>query len=231
MVGSTREKREPERYEAMPDLASLPGWLWRRSPAWGRAAMVLSPLVLIGVILVLGPGIQDAKERDARTAEQERAQLRAERIAEIRRAQRPRFGAAPPAPADEAARVALLEDVEAAVRDDARRRVAAGSLGGPIRRSECEAFPRNEAGIGAERNLAERHGNYSCLAITAEFGQSGEGREAWGESESGAIGHPYRARVDFETGRFAYCKVSGRPAEGGLTAKLAVTVPRRCGGR
>ena len=96
---------------------------------------------------------------------------------------------------------------------------------GPIRRAECEPFPRNTAGIGAERDLSTSSGNYSCLAITAEFGGSGAGRDAWGESESGAIGHPYRGRIDFETGRFAYCKVSGRAAEGGLTAKLAVTVP------
>ena len=45
------------------------------------------------------------------------------------------------------------------------------------------------------------------------------------------IGHPYRVRIDFESGRYALCRVAGRPGEGSLQARQAVTVPRVCGGR
>jgi hypothetical protein len=37
-------------------------------------------------------------------------------------------------------------------------------------------------------------------------------------------------RIDFDTGRYAICKIGGRPAEGGLKRRLGVTVPRVCGG-
>ena len=42
----------------------------------------------------------------------------------------------------------------------------------------------------------ERNRNYSCVAVTAEIARSKGG-------EAGAIGHPYRARIDFSTGRYA----------------------------
>jgi hypothetical protein len=43
----------------------------------------------------------------------------------------------------------------------------------------------------------------------------------------GVLGHPYRALVDFDTGRYAFCKISGRPDP---TPDPAVTTPRACGG-
>jgi hypothetical protein len=36
--------------------------------------------------------------------------------------------------------------------------------------------------------------------------------------------------VDFESGRFSYCKISGRPGEGSLTREFPVRVPKACGG-
>jgi hypothetical protein len=49
-------------------------------------------------------------------------------------------------------------------------------------------------------------------------------------TNGGAIGYPYRARVDFASGRFALCKVSGVPGEGSLLQQVAVPVPVACGG-
>ena len=45
------------------------------------------------------------------------------------------------------------------------------------------------------------------------------------------VGHPFRARVDYGTGRYAWCKVSGRAGEGSFTELTGVKVPRACGGR
>ena len=86
----------------------------------------------------------------------------------------------------------------------------AGTLEGTIRRVECEPFPRS---LNPERQLARRRVRLTCLAVTADF-------------EGGALGHPYRALIDFATGRYAFCKIAARldPTD------AEVTTPRECGG-
>jgi hypothetical protein len=42
------------------------------------------------------------------------------------------------------------------------------------------------------------------------------------------IGHQYRILVDFQTGGYAYCKISG---QAGPSREQLVTTPRACGGR
>ena len=49
-------------------------------------------------------------------------------------------------------------------------------------------------------------------------------------NESSSLGYPYRALVHFPSGRFTYCKISGRPGEGSLTREFPVRVPAACGG-
>jgi hypothetical protein len=151
----------------------------------------------------------------------------AEMIQKLETEQRPRFrrsaSLAPPgATADErlAARSALIDELNGSILADARARVRRGTLDGPIRHVECEPFPRTLAGVGAHEGLARRRGRYACVAVTAEFG-SGE------PGVSGVIGHTYRTEVDFHTGRYAFCKVSGRA---GPTREQLVTTPPVCGG-
>ena len=95
------------------------------------------------------------------------------------------------------------------------RASGAGRLDGPIRRVACEPFPRTLEGVGADTDLSRRGGRYSCLAVTAEV------------PGGTVIGHTYRARVGFETGRYAYCKVIGKPEP---SREQLVTTPRACGG-
>jgi hypothetical protein len=179
-------------------------------------------LVLIGVGIAIAPGIRESKGERERAEREERRQARIEREARIRREQRPRFVTASPA-SDVTERRRLVDEAGDTVLEDARRRVAAGQLRGPIRSVDCEPFPRNVAGVGAEDTTGERFGRYSCLAVTAVFGRS----EA---TIGGLLGHPYRVRIDFDTGRYAYCKIAGRPAEGQLKRDPGPTVPRVCGG-
>ena len=117
----------------------------------------------------------------------------------------------------------LVDQAGDAVLVDSRRRVEDGQLRGPIRRVDCEPFPRNVEEVGAEDSTEERFGRYFCLAVTAEFAETRA-------TSGGLLGHPYRVRIDFDTGRYAYCKVSGRPAEGHLKRRLGPTIPRICGG-
>jgi hypothetical protein len=53
-----------------------------------------------------------------------------------------------------------------------------------------------------------------------------------GENEpAGASGHPYRARIDFQTGAYAFCKIAGSPGKTIVTDRdPVVAVPHACGG-
>jgi len=197
----------------------------------GRGARVASALVLVGAIAIgiaLLPGMLESKQERAQSERRERAQLRAERIRELEAEQRPRFrrseSVAPAGASDRqrlAARAGLMDELSRAVLADSRRRVRRGELDGPVRRAVCEPFPRTVNGIGADRDLSRRSGRYSCVAVTAEF-RRGEA------SIGGVIGHQYRTLVDFESGRYAFCKVAG---QAGPSREQLVTTPRACGGR
>ena len=217
-------KPQTDRYEPLPSLADMPGWVWRRLPPAGKFALALILVVIVAVGVALAPGIEKSKDERARSEEQRSARARAARLKQIRAEQRPRFASGLPAPGDVAGRQRLLDQAAKAVRADARARVAAHALKGPIQRVECEPFPRSVSRLGAHQTLARRYGRYACLAVTAEFGQSEV-------SEAGTIGHPYRLRIDFRTGRYAFCKVTGRAGELAISATSTVGVPRACGGR
>jgi hypothetical protein len=217
------QNRQPDRYEPMPGIIDLPGWLWRRIPRAARIALVVAFVGLVGATLAIAPGIRESKSERERAEEQERQRARAAREARIRREQRPRFVNGAPATSGVAARRRLVDAAAGSVLADARRRVAAGQLSGPIQGVDCEPFPRNVAGIGAEDSTDQRFGRYYCLAVTARF-------EETEETTGGLLGHPYRMRIDFDSGRYAFCKVTGRPGEGQLKRRLGVTVPPVCGG-
>jgi hypothetical protein len=50
-------------------------------------------------------------------------------------------------------------------------------------------------------------------------------------NNAATIGYPYSALVDFPAGRFAFCRVAGRPGEMLIGRDIHVAVPRACGGR
>jgi len=196
----------PDRYEPLPGFAELPRWLWRRTGARVRIGIVVAFLLAVAGTLALVSALDEVRDRRAAVERRQRDSLHDRRIRELQAEQRPRFGRSR-APAHAAA----LGDLAGAIAADARRRVRAGALSGPIRRVECEPFPRS---LDPALQLARRRGRYACLAVTAEF-------------EGGALGHPYRAKIDFETGRYAFCKIAGRPDP---TPDPKVTTPRACGG-
>lgn len=210
-----------DRYEPLPGITALPGWIWRRLPLAGKIGVALLPLAAIALALALAPGIDQTKQERQRAQAERQARERAEREAQLRAEQRPRFGRGAAAGSDIRRRTSLLRDARAAVEVDARRRVAAGALDGPIRRVECEPYPRTLEGRGAHLDPASEKGRYACLAVTNKV--------AGGErNEASTIGHPYRLLVDFSSGRYALCKISGRPGEGAIGGQPVVTVPPAC---
>ena len=212
-----------DRYQPLPGVAGLPKWVWQRLPRAGRIALALLPVIVVALVLLLGPGIDESKDERAQAERERLAQLDAQRVERLRAEQRPRFARGAAAGGDLARRAALVAALPASVEADARRRVAAGSLDGPIRSVQCEPYPRTVDGRGAHLDPDLRTGRYACLAVTREI-------EATAGNEAGAIGHPYRVMVDFDTGRYAFCKVSGRPGEGSVGRQTLVPVPAVCGG-
>ena len=221
-----------DRYEPLPGLPELPGFLVRKIPPGARRPAAVAAAVLLAAAaaaLAIGiPAITESKSDRSAAEQRAAAERRAERAAALHAQLRLRSGRGPAArglagTAALHAREALAADLAAAIRDDARSRVRSGEFSQSVRRVDCERFPRAVAAPDPAADLSRATGRYSCLAVTADTPR-GE------RNDPSVIGYPYRALVNFETGRYSFCKIAGRPGEGGLTRELPVRVPAACGG-
>ncbi|MBN1528434.1 MAG: hypothetical protein JW895_05205 [Thermoleophilaceae bacterium] len=196
----------PDRYEPLPGLLSLPGFLFRKLGPRGRvAALALGALAAVGLAaaaVVLVPRITETKRDNAAAEREERAAAIERERRRLIAEQRPHPGTGPAGD-----RAALTRSIEASVTRDARARVAAGDLSPP------------RALYSICRPLEGGGGRLSCTAVTSEV-PGGEG----------VVGHPFRVLADYPAGRYRWCKVSGRAGEGSFTRLLNVPVPKACGG-
>ena len=208
-------ERTPVRYDPLPDLSQLPAWVWLRLPRAGKVAVATAPVLGLALVLAFAPSIDRAKDERAHTEAQRQAQTSAERVRQVRAEQRPRFAAGAAASMNPGARERLLEAAGASILADARGRVDL-----PIRRVACEPFPRT---TGAHADPAARYGRYACLAVRFDV-------PATVSTLAAAIGYPYRVRIDFESGRYGFCKVVGRPGEGMIATQPLVALSPSCGG-
>jgi hypothetical protein len=221
-----------DRYDPLPGLTEIPAFLIRKLSRRGRRIFaVVAALTAIGVAVALAfaiPAITGSKQEraaaDQRAADQREAAL----VAKLRAEQRLIEGRGTPARGLQgaeavAARRALAHDLSAAVHEDALKRVQSGEFTRSIERVECERFPRGARGEDPATDLENPTGRYSCLAVTADVPRTATSRPS-------SIGYPYRARIDFPTGKYAFCKISGRPGEGSLAREIRVLVPVACGG-
>lgn len=203
-----------DRYDPLPGLLSLPSFLYRKLGPRGRMAVKVGGslflVALTATVIVLAPRIAESNRERAAQERRDAAAAMAARRARLVAEQRPHRGRAEA----NAPRAAVLAELEDRILADARARAHAGKLQGPAaKRVECE--PLEGAEPGAARVA------YSCLAVTSDL-PSIEG------VPQGVLGHPFRAVADFSTGRFTWCKVSGRPGEGSITQKALVRLPRAC---
>jgi type II secretory pathway pseudopilin PulG len=201
--------RPADRYDPLPGLLGLPGFLLRKLSPRGRKLTLaaLAVLCVAGVATAIVLGRQIAESNRERSAEQRQAEQRAmtAEIARLRAEQRPRTGTVSAGGA--------IPGVEAAITADALARLAAGELHTRVRRTDCHPVGHD----AAERVLL------ACTAITSDVAGS--------ETSRGVlIGYPYRGAVAPATGRYAICKTSGRPGEGSLTRRAEIPLPKACGG-
>ena len=212
-----------DRYEPLPGLVELPRFVWRRLPCAARVAVVGLALAAVVGAVILVPVIQRSNEEHERAEAAESARIQRQILAETQREQRPRFARGPAAGADVDARHALVVAAIGSIRRDASTRAAAGEFNGPILSARCESYPPTAARAPAEEIPSRRAGRYACLAVTSHIPATPGG-------PPGVVGHPYRARIDFETGRYAFCKIRGRPGELAVRVRSRVALPRVCGG-
>jgi hypothetical protein len=190
---------------------------WRPLLIAGAAVLVVAA-VAVPVIAGLRDDAADERERAA----QRQAQLReAERARQVRDS-RPVRAEGPAAAAGEdplAHRERLLARARTLMTADARERVAAGTLDGDIKGTECEVFPETDARRAAENDPATLIGRYDCVAFTSKL-ESAQGRTA-------VFGHPFWLVIDYRRAKFVWCKVTPRAGEGG-SVLVSVPVPPPC---
>lgn len=222
----------PDRYEPLPGLLEIPGHLVRKIPPRARkpaayAAVALAVAAAVALALSI-PAITDSKEQRAAGETQAERQRKAERVAELQAQARVREGSGAAArglagAAAIDARLALVDDLAAAVLDDAKSRTRSGELTQSVERVECERFPRRVGSDDPALDPTQSTGRYACLAVTADAPRTDT-------QNPSSVGYPYRALITYETGRFAFCRVSGKPGEGALDREILVRVPPACGG-
>jgi hypothetical protein len=158
--------------------------------------------------LVVPAQRRDAQARAA-VEQREREVHHRETVQALIREQRPHYGTS-----TASARPAMLLDLEAAILTDARGR---GTRALDV---TCERFPKTVGDPPPERDPRVTRGSYACLAVTGEIERSDA-------TVGGSLGDPYRAGLDFATGRFALCKIAGRPDP---IPNPETTTPQVCAG-
>lgn len=192
-----------------PRGVDVPPVPWRKV-ALGALALVAASSAAAAVII---PRVDDAKRRgDAKRAAEWRAVVRADRIRR-REDQRLRLLRT------NVRGDALVRALRSAISDDARKRVAAGKLEGPILRTDCEPAAANVSITPGTRV-------YKCLAATSRYFK---GTSRYGYR--GRTGYPFIATVDFRRGTLAWCKMNPEPGEKYVRGLAHVRLSPHCAGK
>lgn len=202
-----REQRKLSRWEVLGAWLRL--WTPPRDvdvpPIPWRAVWIGAAVLAVLAVLVVTVGIPAVEDDNRSAAEREQAAAAARLEARLRRLaaeQRPQRAAAAPASTVRDRR-ALVERLEAEIGDDARARVRAGDLKGPVRRVDCLPGRRSGAGgVIPENDVSRARAGYECTAVTSDI-----------TGTAGSIGYPFKAVIDFRTGRLVWCKTNPPPGE------------------
>jgi hypothetical protein len=188
------------------------------------ALPALAALAAAAVLVVAAIGAADREARD-RDARRDAVARERERLARL---QAPHRGAAPrlrardgdPRAARLRTRRELVVAAERAITADARRRVRARELEGPIARTECGPVLRAPDAVPDDRVLSRPVGRYDCVAVRRDVRGPDGGSVA-------AFGYAYVTAVDFRRGSWTFCR--NTPPQGERGESLAhVRLARAC---
>ena len=192
-----------------------------------KAAVITLVVVVAAVAALVTVLMRDKDENEARERRQTAA-ADARTRARLAREQTPHRAVIPDAgtrgaPRGELAerRLRLVAGLEAAITADTAARHRRGQLGLVVRRTDCVPYVRPRTPHPRPAPLSARSGRYECLAVTGDV-------PATGRTEAGRGGYPFWARVDFRRGSAVWCKITPRPAEGGIGSEIFVPLPRVC---
>jgi hypothetical protein len=186
--------------------------------------------VVVAATAFVAPRIDDSKDRAAAAEQRERDARRLaerERIRAEQRARRADAAGLRPGPGatdaeQRAARAALVARAEREIGADARQRAADGELKRRPGATECDPYPPRDDGERPEQDLSVRRGTYDCLVLVRAI----EGTE---RNVGGRLGYPFRAVLDFEAFRIAWCKTNPIPGERVVPdPRYVVELPRAC---
>jgi hypothetical protein len=184
-----------DRYEPLPGLLQLPGFLLRKVSRRTRVALLVGLVACVAVtVTVVVPAVRHSKrvaERQEQTAHRAAVLQARRRVTEDQRPRRARA----------TSRAGAVGELQHAITRDARERFRRGVLPGPpVRATRCR--PASEAtpsGGRAGRRL------FTCLALT-----------------SPSIGFEFVAVVDDRRHRLVWCKTN---PPGATDAEPLATVP------
>jgi hypothetical protein len=189
-----------------PRGLEVPPVPWRKLGLWGLAGLVVVGAAAAIAVPRIDAGKQKGAAARARAAavadEAERSRLRAD--------QRVHFATAPAAGS-------MVAALEAAISADARRRVQAKTITGPVIHTRCQ--PTSSAVAQFPRSRV-----YKCFVTTAT-GLPGEGGEVLG------TGYPFVATIYDHTRRLAWCKQNPHADEKGTRGAIHVRVSPVCAGK
>jgi hypothetical protein len=191
-----------------PKGIPVPPVPWRKLAVAAAAGLVLAAIAAALIVPPLEHGKRRGAARDARR----QAAIVAAAVVHLRADQR-LHRASPPAGA-----TPLVRALERSITADARRRVSAGTLGGPVLGTTCEA---------AGKAVTIRPGTrvYTCVAATSV-------RTRAQGPYSITSGYPFVATIDFRGRTLAWCKTNPRPGEQTGGHGIAhVKLSRECAGR
>ena len=189
-----------------PKGLEVPPVPWRKI-ALGTA---LAALVIGAAAALAVPRIDESKkEGAAKRAREAAAAVSAER-ARLRADQRVHRLAIPVG-------VSAVRALEGAITADAKQRVAAKTISGPVLSTDCQA-----AGTSVSQFPASRV--YKCFVTTAS-GLHGEGQDILG------TGYPFVATVYAKQRRLAWCKENPHADEKGSHGDVRVKMSPVCAGK
>ena len=204
-------------------VARRPARRWRWYTVAGIVAVLAAAIA--GAVAVTAPTRRDARA-EARRERAAQAALQAAEIRRLRRDVRPVRAQGPPRRAGEDAlahRRELVATAQRLITRDARARIRAGTMPGPVLGTDCAPYPPTTTRRQAESDPAVPVGRYECIAYSSRF----QAPVIEGKKRTGLYGSPFWVVIDYHRSTLVWCKVTPRVGEGGRSL-ASVPVPPPC---